>query len=251
MKKYGRGYVGKEKPNNLTARPTTLQTINIFGLPKVYSVKQYCPEVKSQGQAGTCTAFSGTSYYKLLYKKNKGKIIDLSERHIYENALLADAFEGNNYEGTTLDAILNCFKYYGCCPAIDWVYNDQSQGMPSTADYMKHGLDFRIKEYYWAVNDGNTTHDVLAIKKAIVAYKGLYCAFQLPEDFENYTNGTIKNANIVPEDCHAMLVVGYDDNKQAFQLLNSWSKDWGEAGFCWIDYTLFHNMIIAGFGMTI
>ena len=47
---------------------------------------------------------------------------------------------------------------------------------------------------------------------------------------------------------HAMLMVGYDDNKKitnpfngvtttgAFLIMNSWSIEWGEAGFGWIPY---------------
>jgi fibronectin type 3 domain-containing protein len=36
-----------------------------------------------------------------------------------------------------------------------------------------------------------------------------------------------------------MVVVGYDEEKQAFKLINSWSTSWGEDGFCWIDYQTF------------
>jgi len=35
---------------------------------------------------------------------------------------------------------------------------------------------------------------------------------------------------------HAMLVVGYSDEMQAFKVVNSWGKDWGNEGFVWIDY---------------
>lgn len=35
---------------------------------------------------------------------------------------------------------------------------------------------------------------------------------------------------------HALVVVGYDDAKQAFKLFNSWGKDWGDKGYGWVDY---------------
>ncbi|MCK5684281.1 hypothetical protein KAJ27_09165, partial [bacterium] len=37
---------------------------------------------------------------------------------------------------------------------------------------------------------------------------------------------------------HAMLVVGYDDYMQAFLIMNSWGKNWGKNGYCWVDYKL-------------
>ena len=38
---------------------------------------------------------------------------------------------------------------------------------------------------------------------------------------------------------HAMLVVGYDDDMNAFKVVNSWGKEWGNDGFVWIDYKAF------------
>ena len=35
---------------------------------------------------------------------------------------------------------------------------------------------------------------------------------------------------------HAVLIVGWDDEKQAWLVKNSWGEDWGEKGFAWIKY---------------
>ena len=40
---------------------------------------------------------------------------------------------------------------------------------------------------------------------------------------------------------HAMLVVGYDDERNAFKVVNSWGKGWGNEGFVWIDYKAFQE----------
>lgn len=42
---------------------------------------------------------------------------------------------------------------------------------------------------------------------------------------------------------HAMVVVGYDDRRRAFRMLNSWGTDWADGGFAWFDYDTFaHNV---------
>jgi hypothetical protein len=38
---------------------------------------------------------------------------------------------------------------------------------------------------------------------------------------------------------HAMAVVGYDDRRQAFRIMNSWGTTWGDGGFGWISYDAF------------
>lgn len=38
---------------------------------------------------------------------------------------------------------------------------------------------------------------------------------------------------------HAICAVGYDDEKHAVRILNSWGDDWADQGYAWIDYDLF------------
>jgi hypothetical protein len=46
---------------------------------------------------------------------------------------------------------------------------------------------------------------------------------------------------------HAMLVVGFDDSKNAFKIMNSWGTNWGNDGFCWLDYTYFTHAVKEGY----
>lgn len=43
---------------------------------------------------------------------------------------------------------------------------------------------------------------------------------------------------------HAMVLVGYDDSKQAFRVRNSWGDGWGDHGSIWVDYTFFVNQFL-------
>ncbi len=42
---------------------------------------------------------------------------------------------------------------------------------------------------------------------------------------------------------HAMILVGYDENKKAFKLMNSWGTGWRDGGYCWITYDAFKKCI--------
>ena len=45
---------------------------------------------------------------------------------------------------------------------------------------------------------------------------------------------------------HSMIIVGYDDSKNAYLVLNSWSSDWGNVGRVWIDYDFFEQEVSSG-----
>ncbi|MAX22926.1 MAG: hypothetical protein CMJ19_00360 [Phycisphaeraceae bacterium] len=45
-----------------------------------------------------------------------------------------------------------------------------------------------------------------------------------------------------PHAKHAMVIVGFDDEKKAFLIANSWSKYWGRHGYCWVSYDVMENI---------
>jgi C1A family cysteine protease len=48
---------------------------------------------------------------------------------------------------------------------------------------------------------------------------------------------------------HAIVVVGYDDDRQAFRLLNSWGPAWGDHGMAWIAYPVFKKVVREGYAV--
>jgi hypothetical protein len=40
---------------------------------------------------------------------------------------------------------------------------------------------------------------------------------------------------------HAMLIVGYDDSRAAYRVMNSWGTSWGDRGYVWISYRYFES----------
>jgi hypothetical protein len=50
---------------------------------------------------------------------------------------------------------------------------------------------------------------------------------------------------------HAMCVIGYDDRKfgGAFQIMNSWTENWGDKGIGWVRYGDFKNYVKEAYGL--
>jgi C1A family cysteine protease len=56
--------------------------------------------------------------------------------------------------------------------------------------------------------------------------------------------GMVPMPDLTIENCqggHELCVVGYDDGKQAFLVLNSWGSGWGLKGNCYIPYAYIAN----------
>ena len=46
---------------------------------------------------------------------------------------------------------------------------------------------------------------------------------------------------------HAMVLVGYDDHRHAFKVLNSRGRIWGDGGYGWIDFDFFRKVVDEAF----
>ena len=79
--------------------------------------------------------------------------------------------------------------------------------------------------------------DINYIKYLLNNQNPLFIAFSLPSNFGKSKTIIEMNGEITCGPGHAMVVIGYDDSKKAFQLMNSW-KDWGAdgSGFSWVKY---------------
>ena len=62
----------------------------------------------------------------------------------------------------------------------------------------------------------------------------------LPSDWQAWKGDGVY-VHTAPEtsNYHAMALVGYDEDRQAFRLINSWGRLWGDHGYAWISYDTF------------
>ena len=81
--------------------------------------------------------------------------------------------------------------------------------------------------------------NLTAIKAVLADGNPVVIGMKTYENFMNYKSGVYQATSGQYLGGHAMVIVGYDDGKKAFKILNSWSEQWGEKGFCWYDYDLF------------
>ncbi len=205
--------------------------------------KGWIPAVRDQENCGSCWAFAAISMYETNYRVRNSDIaefINASEQHAI------DCVPGNCNGGLAYQVFdwmtagnknLKTEASYKYTPP-------KENPCPGTATTTNYYAEF------WRVlrpdGDIEKIADKTTIKKAIMTYGAVNASLYADNSWPHYTgvdaagnpgvlNGMVSNPNN-PSSNHAILIVGWDDSKQAFLVKNSWGTDWGMDGYCWVKY---------------
>jgi hypothetical protein len=181
--------------------------------------------VKDQDSCGSCWDFAAMGAYEGTYNIRNGGVIDTSEQEVLDCAGAGSCSGG----------------WYG--PVYTWMV---SHGVVTEAadHYVAHTQadqcaagPYRVVTWSF-VNPANpySVPSVDAIKAALCAHGPLAVAVYADNYFQHYTGGVFNNTNSTSGINHAVVIVGWDDAKQAWLVRNSWSARWGLGGYLWIHY---------------
>ncbi len=73
------------------------------------------------------------------------------------------------------------------------------------------------------------------LKTALVKHGPIAAPMVFDDCLLAYKSGVF-NENTGGDVGHVVLLIGWDDDKQAWLIKNSWGEEWGEKGFAWIKY---------------
>lgn len=180
--------------------------------------------VKSQGQCGSCWAFSATSSLETFMRSH-----NYSVDHLSEQELVDCSSENSGCNGGLMH--------------LAFEYIMKRKGLASDSDYPYHANhSLECLTNLSRVEGSNMTKYSFVIPESIVDMK--YSVHQNPVAiaidannifFRFYRSGVIDvPTNISKALNHAVLLVGYDfdDEGMYWIIQNSWSKKWGENGYC-------------------
>lgn len=131
------------------------------------------------------------------------------------------------------------------CPYEPWNY----YGFQNTPTDAMRQQAFRFRNAGWSALP---MRDVNAIKSWLCSGSPVGLGIPVFPDFDNlnYLNDTYDSFSGDLRGWHAVVLTGYDDAKQAFRFINSWSQGWGVEGYGWISYDLIANYSLEAYIMT-
>lgn len=213
------------------------------GLPDKVDLSADMPPPGDQGAQGSCTAWAvgyGLRSYmakvaqRWNFSSGAGLQLDrvFSPAFIYNNTRTADG-------GATLGAVLAFMRDRGVSTWADFPYD------PSSADRMPGDRLLRDAARWRIASFETLDPRVLHLKQQLAKGRPVVIGAEISKEFKNGKLGsdTVWRKSGLAIEAHAMLLVGYDDQKEAFKLMNSWGRDWGDAGFAWLAYDLVPNVV--------
>ncbi|MCH2218415.1 MAG: C1 family peptidase [Flavobacteriales bacterium] len=231
-------------------------------LPENVDLSELMPPVKSQGNQGSCTSWAIVYYLKSYQEKiqygydyeNLKEV--MSPAYIYNQVKVSDDCQS----GSSIRVSLDKLKDEGVVSWIKFPYTDESCNEQPPDELIGEALENRIGSYYplgvpdentdenytlmnlikAQLNEGNPIVTSFIFNKLLWEYYGdEYIAYDYLED---------PNVNNI---CHAILIVGYNDEIGAFKFVNSWGANWGNQGYGWLTYDYFlpenHELFVQGY----
>jgi hypothetical protein len=122
----------------------------------------------------------------------------------------------------------------------------ETASLPPSVYAAKH---YRIKNFMRLMQP--STHPkqkIFELKKAITRGNPVIVEIKISQGFKALKSRMWDlNADKSFIGSHFVVVVGYDEERKAVEILNCWGRDWGNGGYAWLSYDDFTEMAQHGF----
>jgi hypothetical protein len=232
----------------LIARAPKFANYRAFLPPRV-DLSDRLPRPGDQGNVGSCSSwaigYAARAYYTNFYE---GRSLNRSENIPSPGFLYAIARNKSSpascKQGSSLGENVNVLAA-GALSLKEFPYSRSNGCLPApSASVIASARDFKVDGL--VVLNAKNIEDIrgkLAQGDPVVITFHTSRSFHRLRGSRTYDDPTFVNKDDDLNGWHAMTLVGYDDSRQAFRLINSWGRGWGDHGYAWISYSLFQPLV--------
>jgi hypothetical protein len=225
-------------------------------LPERVSLEQYCPERMNQGSQGSCVAWSSAYAARTILEARKTgqnpNQVAFSPSFLYNQIKLDE-----NCQGSYIIRATENMTQRGGLPFNEFPYNENSCDKSPNSTEMQEALQYKMRGANRLTKNGDDYEiDMLAMKQNLAQGAPVIIGMMVGGSFMQEMMGkkvwipTRDDYSMSGFGGHAMCVIGYDDFLEggAFQIMNSWGKEWGENGLAWVRYSDFKAFCKEAYG---
>ena len=219
-------------------------SIESLQAPQSTSMRDKIRSVYDQGQCSSCTANAIAQAYRMI---SPDKAFEPSRLYIYYKERLIESGSQNMTDsGADAQDGLTWIKEKGVASEAVWPYDLSNIEIspPASADVNaeSHKLSTIV-----SLNSNTTSTNLLtSLKSTLLASHPVLIGVEL---YTSFMSDTVAATGIIPmpnasEELiggHELLIIGFDDTKEQFQVVNSWGNMWGDSGFCYFPYSYITN----------
>ena len=222
---------------------------DLDSLPKSVSLEKYFPPIGNQGSYGTCVAWAAgynlnTALNAIKNHWTPDQLKDPSNQTSPKDLWMgiSSGQKGQFCTGTNFEPTFSVLINDGVASMKEVPYRN----LGSCNGQFVGDQSNKLALYRHVISASGAGPSVKQMKAYLNDTIPLVIAAHLGDQFMTWNNAdVIRTDTYLSPDAehafHAMALTGYDDDKNAFRVRNSWGKDWGDNGSIWVDYDFFMN----------
>jgi hypothetical protein len=187
-----------------------------------------------QGNTASCVAQAVVKALEIKRVMQLGKDahVDLSRMQLWSMSReMMDPPRNRGDSGTYISFACDCLRRFGIAPEVDWPFDMDKIAMSPSWRSMRHAYCHRITTYRRITSTGQQrVQDCIA---ALAAGEPVVFGTVIGSNWFDYKPGTVLNIPTDDVGHHATVLEGWGG--AYFFDENSWSRNWGMDGYCYLD----------------
>jgi len=223
-------------------------------LPEAVSLLRFAPDRMNQGQQGSCVAWSSVYAARTIVEAastgQDGNNTAFSPAFVYNNIALEDC------QGSYIQNAMEFMTNKGVLPFNDFPYDDQNCSRQASSSLMNKAEGNRMHGFTRLTETEDVNGiNIRAVKEHLAKDAPVVIGMMVGGTFMQEMKGrdtwapTDEDRSQMGFGGHALCVIGYDDRRQAFQIMNSWGPEWGNNGIAWVRYADFKEFVREAYGI--
>ncbi|PSG89461.1 C1 family peptidase [Aurantibacter aestuarii] len=220
-------------------------------IPSKIDLSPNMPPVGNQNPQNSCVAWATTYSCLSYYEKGiRNKPYYINGSINYDNILspsyVYNQINNGQNKGTYFEDAFRILINEGTCTYSSMPYVPNDWVSQPNINQENEAKNFKIETYRRL----NLSDALTSIKAELINKNPVIVASVFDETYYNsgfnftgsdYKWNSIGNVNNLMG--HAILIVGFDDTKNAFKIMNSWGQNWGNNGYGWINYNIINQVV--------